>query len=605
MKPIESSKPRRLDFPDGSILFDVRYYRKPSECFEILYWDPCTKRLELKYEPAIIDIWFLKPDCRTNKYQISQANMDDCYVFYCKPSQVGKVIAQEIGGEWMDIYNSLMSYNDMTDSDINRKMCECPWVFKADFEPASYYRLRWIQKHGIRGIDVTKVAPAFLDIETDVLDRGIDPRDYTTAPQPINAVTLIIPHVKIAALFVLAPRPKEKLHPKFHELLDKQIEEYNWMMSHMEQFKHDLVYEDEENVKYVEGFDIRVHVFDFDKEIHMIQTIFAYVAKYRPWFLLSWNAPFDDNYLMNRIRYLGYDPCDIMIPPEFKTKKIHFSEDKSKDAVIKTSKDWFDISSYPVMMCQMRLFAAIRKSQQERRSYQLDVVAREMAGVGKSTHFDRKLAYEHFLDFLKYNFRDVIAQVAVEEATHDCRTLVSRSYMFATQYSKCFQETHIVRNIREYFYEKECNYVQACRMLIDKSIDGAFKGAFVADPAKNNITGLVLNGKKTNNIIYGPLDADAESYYPNSKMATNQDQMTLLYKMRINNDEFRTGRCTNRSMNQEYIWYDSKNKPHEEDMSGPLMNSYKNGNILSVMRNWFNAPAITEVFMFLDSIYGN
>lgn len=600
-KVIESKKPVKFKYPEGSILFDVRYSRKP-ECFEVIYWDPLTKQLELKYEPAIVDIWFLKPDNRTNQYQISQAPMDDCYPFYCKPSQIPAVIAQEIGGAYAEYYeqHSDAMYS-LSDYDLKMKMCECPWVFKADFEPVAYFRLKWINQYG-SSIDLTHVAPAFLDIETDVIDRNINPGDYTIAPQPINAITLIIPHVKIAAVFVLGPRPKTQLLPKFHHLLEMQQKEFDWMMNNMDQFKHDLVYEDEENVKYMEGFDIRVHVFDFDKEIHMIKTVFDYIAKYRPWFVLAWNAPFDFNYIWNRIKYLGYEPKDIMVPPEFKTSVIRFHEDKNPRAVIKTSRDWFDLSTYPVMACQMRLFASIRKSKSEQRSYALDAIARNVAGIGKSRHFDRELAYRHFLDFIKYNFRDVVAQVAVEDATGDCKSFVSRSYMFGTQYSKCFQETHIVRNCREYYYENFSHMVQSCRLLIDTEVDGAFQGAYVADPKKNAWTGLVLNGKKVNNIIYGSLDADAESYYPSSKMATNQDQMTLLFKCHINNEDFRSGIAINRSMNQEYYWYDSDKKPHQEDMAGPLLNSFKNGNLFSVMRNWFNAPSVTEVFQYLDTV---
>ena len=40
---------KELDYPAGSILFDVRYYRSP-ECFEVIYYNPITKRLEVKYE---------------------------------------------------------------------------------------------------------------------------------------------------------------------------------------------------------------------------------------------------------------------------------------------------------------------------------------------------------------------------------------------------------------------------------------------------------------------------------------------------------------------------------------------------------------------------
>ena len=65
---------KELDYPEGSLLFDVRYHRKP-ECFEVVYLDPITHQLEVKYEDPIVDIWFLKEEYRTNQYQISQAEI--------------------------------------------------------------------------------------------------------------------------------------------------------------------------------------------------------------------------------------------------------------------------------------------------------------------------------------------------------------------------------------------------------------------------------------------------------------------------------------------------------------------------------------------------
>ena len=104
--------------------------------------------------------------------------------------------------------------------------------------------------------------------------------------------------------------------------------------------------------------------------------------------------------------------------------------------------------------------------------------------------------------------------------------------------------------------------------------------------------------------MYGVLDADAASYYPSTKMGMNMDPMSLLYKCIVNNDVFQNGMCNNNSFNQVYTWHDSKNRPHAEDMTGPLMNTYKNKNENSLMSNWFNEPTISEVFEYLDAQFG-
>lgn len=597
---IKSRIPKPLTYSADAMLFDVRYCRSP-ESFEVITWNPITRQLEVNYEEPIVDIWFLKPENRNNKYQISQIDMDLCYPFYCKPSQISKVIAQEIGGEWAEWYEA--NKEQYNPNDIQRHMCECPWVFAADFDPTVYFRLRWFEQYG-KKIDLTHVSTAQLDIEVDVIDRASDLKNINDSPNPINAVSLILPHVKIAVLFALGPRPKYKLDKKFWGLLEKQEKEYQWLLEHQDEFKRMMYEDDEDNKKYLEGFDIRLHIFEYEDEIKLIKTVFDYINKYRPMFLESWNAKFDHPRLWHRIEYLGYDPYDIIIPKEFKSKKLYYQEDQSGTFQMKNARDWFHTSTYTIYICQMRLFASIRKSQQERRSYSLDSVGSDMCGIHKLTNTKsaafRLFAYTDYLKFLLYNFRDTVVQTAIEMTTNDCRTLVSRSFNFATPYPKCFQETHIVRNTREYYYRKYSHKIQGCRLIVDKNQDSAFKGAFVAPPEKNAPTGLVLNGKNHNNIIFGSLDADAASYYPSTKMGMNMDPMSLLYKCIINNDTFRNGTSRNLSMNQEYLWYDSKNKPHNEDMSGPLINAYKNKNICSLMTNWFGLPTISEYFKYLD-----
>lgn len=589
---------KELDYPEGSILFDVRYCKNP-ESFEVIYLDPITKQLEVKYEEPVVEIWFLKEENRTNRYQIPQVEIDKCYPVCCKVSQIPKTIAINVGGEYQKFYE------ENKDS-VDRKvlvdyMNRCPWVFKSDFQPDVYFRLRWLQKYGDQ-IDVSQVTYGFVDIECDVLDNTIDPKDIHDVAQPINAVTIILPHVKICAVLILGPRPKYALHPKFHQLLQKQEVEFNWLIDHQEEFKQMIVEEDEDNKKYLQGFDIRLHIFDYEDEIKLIKTVFDYINKYRPMFCLSWNAKFDDNYLMNRIVRLGYNPREFIIPQAFKSTTLFYKEDPVSKSV-KTSKDWFFSSTYSVYICQMRLFAAIRKSKAERRSYSLSSVGKDIAKIDKLTQTKsgkfREFAYTDFLKFILYNVRDVVVQYAIELKANDCQSLVARSYMFATQYSKCFQETHIVRNIREFIFEDE-GYVQSNRLIIDPNIDTAYKGAYVAPTVHNAPTGLILNGKRINKIMYGVLDADATAYYPSTKMGMNMDPMSLIYKCKIDNQVF-VSQCVNHSFNQEYLWYDSKNKPHQEDMTGPIINSYKNGNELSVMSNWFNLPTISSYFEYLDA----
>ena len=592
----------KLDYPEGATLVDVRYCNKPEQ-FEVIFLNPILGKLDVKYEEALIDIWCLKKECRTNKFQIAQTKTDQCYKIICKPSQVPKIIAKEMGGEWQNWYEN--NKGCVSNREMSGHMCECPWVFKADFLPDVYFRLRWLQTFG-RKYDLSKVSYGFLDIEIDVIDRVVDLGDISGyGTQPINAVTVILPQEKICAVHILGPRPEDEryLDKSFFGLLRKQQKDFDWLKTHQEEFKRMIVESDEDNKKYLKDYRIDLWLFDYNEEMKMLAYVFQYIAKYRPMFMLSWNAKFDHNYLKSRIEYKGYEPREFFIPPGITTDKLFYNEDRNLKSGLKNSRDWFFVSSYTTFVCQERLFAAIRKSQSEQRSYSLSYIGKKMAKIDKLGHDKfRSFAYEDLLKFILYNVRDVVVQLAIELKCNDCRSLMSRSYMFATQFSKCFQETHIVRNIREYYYEK-LGYIQACKLIVESGIDTHFQGAFVADPALNAYLGHNLNGIPMNCMIYASWDADAKSYYPSTKMGCNLDPMSLESKCIIDIRIFTELGARNLSLNQEYIWYDNDNNPHPVDIAAYIFNSYKNKNENYILYAYFNLPSITQYMDYIKTNY--
>ena len=645
----------RKEFPEGSMLFDVRYREFPAEAFEVVYLNPETKRLDVKYLPPIVDIWFTRPDYRytldgfcvdqyfRNKmryqhkpddaYQMPQIEIDHAYRVFCKFSQIPKMIYEHAGDakmysedgshlvdtKYKEFYESHIS--DSKRGWFRKTMCQNPWSYKCDFQPDAYFRIRWLHEFGDH-CDVSKVTAGFIDIEIDVLDYQPDLGNPMDVRQPITAVTSIYPHDKKVYLDVLEPREKlygrnEDEQKHFDELLEKQRGEYAWLKSHQEEFKDMIkgnrsssncpvhIDEDEDNLKYLDGFDVEIAFWETSPtisfsgaEARLINNVYDHSNKHRPMFIFAWNAPFDFNYLPNRAQWIGYDPIDIIVPQEFKSKEYKFEKDRTDSFSMKTNRDWFYSSTYSQYLCQERLYAAIRKSQSEEPSYRLDAIGGTVANIHKLTDTKsgtfREFPYTDYIKFILYNIRDVVVQHAIETKVNDAQTFYSRSYAFATAYRKCFQETHIVRNSKDQLFE-EFGFVMSNKVIIDQTIDGAFQGAFVADPAKNKPTGLVASGKKYNSIIFGASDLDAAAMYPNTKMAYNKDKKSLLYKCKIDNNLFREHRCCNNSYNQEYTWKDSKNNEHETDMAGPLMNSFKNHNYMSLASNWLNVPVITDI----------
>lgn len=645
----------RKEFPEGSILFDVRYRKHPNESFEVVYLDPETKRLEVKYIAPIVDIWFTREDYRytldgfcvdqyfRNKmreqhkpddaYQMPQIEIKHAYRVFCKVSQIPKMIYEHAGNAKMYSEDGShlidMTYKEYYEQnsdalfypEFQKRMCQNPWSYKCDFQPDAYFRIRWLHEF-TDTCDVSKVTAGFIDIEIDVIDYQPDLGNPYDVRTNVNAVTSIYPHDKIVYVDLLEPRKKlngktPEEQKRFDELCKQQQIEYDWIKSHQNEFIQMVlgnssngscpvrIDADNDNLKYLDGYDVKLLFWESDNKIsfggaeaRLINSVYEHANKHRPMFVFAWNAPFDFNYLPNRAQWLGYDPIDIVVPQIFKSKEYRFSKDNSDNFSMKTNRDWFYASTYSQYLCQERLYAAIRKSQSEEPSYRLDAIGKKVAKIQKLTDSKsgifREFAYTDYIKFILYNIRDVVVQVAIETKVNDAQTLYSRAYTFSTAYSKCFQETHIVRNSKDQLFE-EFGYVMSNRAVIDRTIDGAFKGAYVADPAKNKPTGLVASGRAYSSIIYGASDLDAAAMYPNQKMAYNKDKLSLLYKCRIDNDLFRNKRCHNNSYNQEYIWKDSKGNEHEEDMAGPIMNSFKNHNYMSLTSNWLGVPVITDI----------
>ena len=85
---------------------------------------------------------------------------------------------------------------------------------------------------------------------------------------------------------------------------------------------------------------------------------------------------FDIQYLYNRIKVLGYDPSFIMCHPDFKVedRRCMFKVDRST-FMLEKQYDYFFCSSYTMYICQMRLYASIRKSKHKLKSVKLNAIA--------------------------------------------------------------------------------------------------------------------------------------------------------------------------------------------------------------------------------------
>ena len=137
-----------------------------------------------------------------------------------------------------------------------------------------------------------------------------------------------------------------------------------------------------------------------------------------------------------------------------------------------------------------------------------------------------------------------------------------RSHSNLTPYNKIFKETHLLRNVRELYFERD-GWVQANNInIIDDlyneserefygiaSVDeekSSFKGAINAEPLMNDHVGKEVLGVKSINVYDNCVDWDATAFYPSCKTASNMDPSTLLYKAMFHNEEFLSEEFSNK-----------------------------------------------------------
>lgn len=581
---------------------------KVEERFEVIYKteDGVVHKTD---EPPDADIYIVKPEFRNYNYNKPQERVEVMDKVRLPISKIRFHLAKEMGDPGKNIIDQ---FYQTRNRGILDQVYRWPYAYACDFQPEYYYMKNWYERYPLKNVKLSK---AFIDIETDLMDYTLDMEDIpNTAHSPVNLITIILEDTKEAWTFILRPQEPSRLgrspeeYEKRYALYQKQLKDHEYLLTHKDEFIKDL--HDSFDPTY--GY-LNYHLREFEKEIELIADAFALLNDRKPNFCLIWNMRFDIQYLYYRILELGYNPKSIMCHKDFKRQRCFFKVDKSTFQLEKQF-DFFYCSSYTQFICQMRLYASIRKSQHKLRSVSLNA-------IGDRELRDRKVEYPaesnivrfpytDWLRFIKYNIKDVLLQLGIERKTKDVMTYYMRSHSNLTPYNKIFKETHLLRNVREMYFEKD-GWIQGNNLnIIGKDEDeedrrfygtmnveedeATFKGAIMADPVWNAPIGMVVLGQKTNNIHGNSMDYDMGAFYPSIKIASNMDPGTLLYKASFDHDEFISGEMPNRSLNTTYFEKDKNGKMRRLDITGEAVNTYASGNILTFGFNYLGLPNITE-----------
>ena len=582
-----------------------------EESFEVVYKDD-NGVVHKTNEPAEAEIYFVKPEFRNFNYNKPQERLEHLQKETVLVSQIRHRIAEEIGEEGLQFIQQCFNNRDYKSLDI---LYGWRYAFACDFQPEFYFMRSWYAKYKPSHGKLTK---AFLDIETSIFDYTPDmDRIPGTAFAPVNCATVILEETKESFTFVLRPFAPSKIsynNPVEYELrfrmYEKQMAQHNKLMREMDEFVKDL------HDSFDESYGtLKYSIREYKEEIDLIADMFRLLNDRKPNFCLIWNMRFDIQYLLERIKVLGYDPATIMAHPDFNNPKCYFHVDQ-RVFQLEKQYDYFFCSSFTQYICQMRLYASIRKSQQMLKSVRLNAIGDRELG-------DRKVEYPpesnirtfEFTDwprFIKYNIKDVLLQFGIEVKTDDVMTYYSKSHSNLTPYNKIFRETHLLRNVREMYFEKD-GWVQGNNVnniglneedlfsIVEDSDDGddnesTFKGAIMADPIWNDYVGVPILGVPSNNVFHNTMDYDMGAFYPSIKIASNMDPGTLLYKGAFDNSEFISGELPNRSLNTVYQERDKNGKIRNLDITGEAVNTYVSGNLLTFGYNYLGLPDISELY---------
>lgn len=582
-----------------------------KECFQVIYQDD-DGNPRFAEEPGEGTFWITKPEFRNHRYNKPEERIERMDPVRAPISKFRYLIAEEAGDWGRAILDRAANEHNFR---ILDQVYKWPFCYGADFQPEYYYMKDWYDKYKLK--DHPKLTKAFMDIEVDLMDYSVDLEHIKdSAYAPVNVVNLILGSSKESYQFILRPYVpskggrSEKEYQKRYDMYQHQLKDHEYLMSHMDEHIQRLHHEFDSTYGY-----LNYHIREYEKEIDLIADVFRLINTRKPNFVEIWNMRFDIQYLYWRIIALGYDPKSIICHPDIPDPVCYFQEDRFTYEISKQF-DFFHCSSYTQYICQMRTYASIRKSQHKLRSVSLNAIA-DIELKDKKVEYPEnanivRFPYEDWRLFLIYNVKDTLLQYGIENKTKDLETYYNRSQANLTPYNKIFRETHLLRNVREMYFEPE-GWVQGNNLNAipdendieankfygndepEKEEKASYKGAINADPIWNDNVGEVVLGVKTNNIMHNLIDEDMGAFYPSIKIASNMDPITLLYKGAFDNNEFISGEFPNNSQNQQYEEKDKYGKLRKIDNTGEAVNTYVSGNILSFMHNWMNMPSFSDL----------
>lgn len=603
---------------DNAMLIDIQYVKanKRENRPDYLYivWkdlDTGKKYLQTIEEPPM-DIYFEKPEYRNHINNLEWQYLDKLEKKTVKAKDIIYAIADDMGDAGRERLSNCFSTRNYKGL---QEFFTYPYVYGADYDVRTFYRYKW--KQTFDNNRVKRITKGFLDIEVDIMEANGMPNPEVC---PIDLVTLIDTSTNTSYTFALTGvECKERNYDdlksggekakefKRRELYKNRLSQQEYATSHLDEILEEIHKTFDENYP-----DMEYKLYFYKDERKMLIHLFQLINRLMLDFVGIWNMSFDILYIMKRMAVLGLNAADVMCHPDFIAKECYYKKDTFNFAV-KNKSDFFHCSSYTIFFDQMILYAAIRKSREELRSYKLTYIAKKEIKDEKLDYSEdgnlKTLSFKNYIKYILYNIKDVLLQTGIEAKTNDVDTYYVYSYNNITPYENVFKQTVKLRNVQYESYSNDnCIPGENINKFLyamekeendddEDSDDSKFEGALVGNPLLIDYFGVPLFGKPTNNIFNFNIDMDMSAFYPNTITAMNIAASCLIFKAIVSPYQYKIngGKIPFHGITYKQLIEGNRNT-FDEDLAKEIFDNFQTGNIISTMHKWMNAPSVTDIY---------
>lgn len=611
-----------MDITPLNIYYNKGDYNSYDDDFiDIVFKDMATNR---KYVKTIcnpeIEIWITKPEFRNYKYIKNFMDKSQCYPVRVK-------------------YKTRFSELAKILHDDPKNVKYSPYIFQADMKIEHFYMMQFIMEYG--NDKIKKISMGYMDIENDIFQVNGFPEP---GEAPINCVTFIDEERHQSYTLILKKdnipytnedNPKHEAYENLRESFNKQVDDFE---AHTLEFINELKYGTDNEAGYDEIYGVfHYNILIFSDESKLITTLFKIMRASDNDFIYIWNSPYDMQNLIERTKYLGMDPLEVIGDPSFKgggDRLVYFKEDTN--ALAHKRKHVCNTYTMPTFVDQMVVYAGIRSARGKIPSLKLNAIARKELKDEKLDYSEegnmKYFPYLNFKKFVAYNIKDVMLQHGINSKTKDSTTMYMNMYSNAVLVNEIFTSTTLLANaLRIFVFNLRNGYLLGSNKNklfknngVDYSVlfnntnndstdddtneadsfyvgvdevegeeseeDEKYQGAYVMNPEHMSPTGFKLFGKENKYIHEHGIDMDITSEYPTGIIIMNSSNDTLVGKVYIDDvDSIKVPIYNN------FHFIGKEEKEYKLDISNFMLEVLSQNDILNFGRIFLDLPSFSTV----------